>query len=121
VGFDRGSRPQAGIGRDRGLSLIAIIFEFFDSSFFLRSAFLLFFFSMADQSSSAQVVYPKLNGKNYASWAFAMQIDMFGRELLAYTDDGSLVVPSKSDPEYATKLATWKKRELSCLVLSWII
>lgn len=76
---------------------------------------------MADQSSSAQVVYPKLNGKNYASWAFAMQIDMFGRELLAYTDDGSLVVPSKSDPEYATKLATWKKRELSCLVLSWII
>lgn len=32
--FDRGSRPQAGIGRDRGLSLIAIIFELFDSSFY---------------------------------------------------------------------------------------
>nr|DAD25683.1 TPA_asm: hypothetical protein HUJ06_027147 [Nelumbo nucifera]DAD28399.1 TPA_asm: hypothetical protein HUJ06_029867 [Nelumbo nucifera] len=63
---------------------------------------------MADQSSAAQVVSPKLNGKNYASWAFAMQIYIGGRELLGYID-GSIVAPSKSDPEYATKLATWNK------------
>lgn len=65
-------------------------------------------FSMADQSSAAQVVYPKINGKNYASWAFAMQIDIGGREQLGYID-GRLLSQAKVIPNRLPG-----KKTLSC-------
>lgn len=52
---------------------------------------------MADQSSAPQVVYQKINGKHYASWAFAMQIDIGGREQLGYID-GRLLSQAKVIP-----------------------
>lgn len=58
------------------------------------------FFINNNDNPSTILVTPPLNGENYHSWSRAMEMAL-GVENKSMFIDGSLVIPSVTDPNYA--------------------